>query len=196
MCLKIKLKQTYGRWSVKADGPSALVFRWSWIMTRFFSSSSFICIMQTQCRAGGAMPNTQSRQSISNVVSRPVSPDAEQRSGSAVPPPLQPQAGTASSDSPVHQPAQQQQQQQQQQPSAQPQQSSRDVLGGGNPFLNRRSEDGGQPGSAAGNLARSFFSRSSSQAQDGPPGSGGGPDDGEDTMKNLRKTFAGIFGDM
>ena len=75
------------------------------------------------------------------------------------------------------------------------QQSSRDVLGGGNPFLNRRNtEDGSQPITAtAGSLARSFFSRSSSQAQEG---SGGGPDDGEDTMKNLRKTFAGIFGDM
>jgi len=30
----------------------------------------------------------------------------------------------------------------------------------------------------------------------GGPVGAGGPDDGEDTMKNLRKTFAGIFGDM
>lgn len=83
-----------------------------------------------------------------------------------------------------------------QQPAPLQHQTSRDVLGGGNPFLNRRpTEDGSQPITAtAGSLARSFFSRSSSQqAQEGP---GGGPDDGEDTMKNLRKTFAGIFGDM
>lgn len=140
---------------------------------------------QTQCREPGvpvpaqvpSMPDAQSRHSITTA-SRPESPELE-RSASAVPPAAAPVDSPASSVSGAT--------------GAQPQlqqQPSRDVLGGGNPFLNRRpTDESGQP-VTAGSLARSLFSRSSSQAQDG------GPDDGEDTMKNLRKTFAGIFGDM
>lgn len=126
------------------------------------------------------MPDAQSRHSITTT-SRPESPEME-RSASAVPPSGAQVDSPASSVSgaPAGQPIGQQQQQQ----------PSRDVLGGGNPFLNRRpTDESGQP-VTAGSLARSLFSRSSSQAQEG------GNDDGEDTMKNLRKTFAGIFGDM
>lgn len=144
--------------------------------------------MQTQCRPPGmpagpsagpaSMPNAQSRHSITSG-SRPESPADMERSSSAIPPALAgDDTGSVGSAS---------------QPASLQQQSSRDVLGGGNPFLTRRGTEDGTP-VTAGSLARSFFTRSSSQqAQEG---SGGGTDDGEDTMKNLRKTFAGIFGDM
>jgi len=157
--------------------------------------------MNTQCRAPGSVvpatapmvpaaapaavpaaagiPATQSRHSVSS--SRAASP--EERSSSALPPSAMDES---SMDGEV--------------PSAAPinpvPQTSRDVLGGGNPFLSRRLTEDGTQGSAAGNLARSFFSRSASQQQSEGGSGGGGPDDGEDTMKNLRKTFAGIFGDM
>lgn len=143
--------------------------------------------------SSGMMSNAQSRQSISGVTSRPVSPpppaadgpSAETRrmsNSSAVDygglnsPTSSTASGPASGPPPLQS------------------QQSNSVLGGGNPFLNRRqTEDGtGQSASTAGSLARSFFSRSASQqAQEGGP-----EPDGEDTMKNLRKTFAGIFGDM
>ncbi|XP_046441849.1 synapsin-like [Daphnia pulex] len=144
--------------------------------------------MNTQCRPPGmpagpsagpaSMPNAQSRHSITSG-SRPESPADMERSSSAIPPALAgDDTGSVGSAS---------------QPTSLQQQSSRDVLGGGNPFLTRRGTEDGTP-VTAGSLARSFFTRSSSQqAQEG---SGGGTDDGEDTMKNLRKTFAGIFGDM
>ncbi|EFX85031.1 hypothetical protein DAPPUDRAFT_314472 [Daphnia pulex] len=144
--------------------------------------------MNTQCRPPGmpagpsagpaSMPNAQSRHSITSG-SRPESPADMERSSSAIPPALAgDDTGSVGSAS---------------QPASLQQQSSRDVLGGGNPFLTRRGTEDGTP-VTAGSLARSFFTRSSSQqAQEG---SGGGTDDGEDTMKNLRKTFAGIFGDM
>jgi len=42
----------------------------------------------------------------------------------------------------------------------------------------------------------SFFQRQNSQQSNAASANPAGGDDGEDTMKNLRKTFAGIFGDM
>ena len=180
-----------------------------------FSSSSFCTILikrllhllngnlsifnqnkkQTQCRPPGmppgpsvgpapaSLPNAQSRHSITSN-SRPESPTDMERSNSAVPPVLAGDDSSSIGSASITQ-----------QSTPQQQQSSRDVLGGGNPFLTRRGTEDGTP-LTAGSLARSFFTRSSSQqAQEGSVG-GGGTDDGEDTMKNLRKTFAGIFGDM
>lgn len=154
--------------------------------------------MNTQCRPPGMPPgplagpapstmsNAQSRHSITSG-SRPESPMEMERSSSAIPPSLAGDdsvPGVAGGAPALAS----------QQSTPLQHQTSRDVLGGGNPFLTRRGTEDGTQSVSAGSLARSFFTRSSSQqAQEG---SVGGPDDGEDTMKNLRKTFAGIFGDM
>jgi len=133
----------------------------------------------TAVPAAAGIPKTQSRHSVSS--SRAASP--EERSSSALPPSSMDDSSMEGETAATA-------------PSNPVVQTARDVLGGGNPFLSRRSTEDGTQGSAAGNLARSFFSRSASQQQSEGGSSGGGPDDGEDTMKNLRKTFAGIFGDM
>lgn len=136
--------------------------------------------------APSTMSNAQSRHSITSG-SRPESPMEMECSSSAIPPSLAGDdsvPGVAGGAPALAS----------QQSTPLQHQTSRDVLGGGNPFLTRRGTEDGTQSVSAGSLARSFFTRSSSQqAQEG---SVGGPDDGEDTMKNLRKTFAGIFGDM
>lgn len=46
------------------------------------------------------------------------------------------------------------------------------------------------------NTSMSGTSSTPSRPRPGAQQSSGNPDDGDDTMKNLRKTFAGIFGDI
>lgn len=141
--------------------------------------------MHGQCKPSGVMSSATSRQSLSRPVSPP--PPAED----VLNQPRRMSTSSATSEvlaEPVNN------------LTAAPV-GGGGVLGGGNPFLNRRqTEDGGgSMASAAGNMARSFFTRSASQQgqQEGMTGAApGGEVDGEDTMKNLRKTFAGIFGDM
>ena len=148
--------------------------------------------MHGQCKPSGIMSNATSRQSLSRPVSPPL-PPAEVINTTDLNQQQTRRMSTSSATSEVVEQANS---------TTQVSGGGGGVLGGGNPFLNRRqTEDGGgSMASAAGNMARSFFTRSASQQgqQEGSMAGAapGGEVDGEDTMKNLRKTFAGIFGDM